>query len=230
MYGYIYKITNKVNGKLYIGQTTRTVEKRFKEHMYRAQYYCIKYGDKRYKYMHFYLAIVKHGEENFIVETIDTAETRQELNRKERYWIKFYNAITDGYNMLPGGSKANPMNTKAVKDKHDEIMRSDEVRNKISATLKEYKQQHGISEAHRRHLSEAQRNRKCFIKDGKITYASLDNTKRVEELLAGGWSLYTDCINRDRSIMAHNFNWIDSPLVMIKDKSITRVHHNIIIF
>lgn len=47
---------------------------------------------------HFARAIRKYGKENFIIELIDTAETQDELNRKERYWIRFYDSIHHGYN------------------------------------------------------------------------------------------------------------------------------------
>jgi group I intron endonuclease len=228
MYGYIYKITNKINGKLYIGQTTRTVATRFNEHLYRAEYYCNKYGDKKYKYMHLYLAITKHGAENFIVETIDCADSKKELNKKERYWINFYDSIKTGYNMMPGGTDKNPMDSDIVKAKHDAIMRSDEVRNKISVSLKNYKQKYGISDTHRKRLSEAQHNRRCFIKDGKITYASLDDEQKVEKLLAEGWRFFTENPKPQRRQSPKTndvgLNWAESPLILIRGHEITRTH------
>ena len=60
--GYIYKITNSVNKKIYIGKTVRTVSVRFREHLDRA--------DENYQ-SYLYNAIRKYGQENFIVETIE---------------------------------------------------------------------------------------------------------------------------------------------------------------
>lgn len=47
---------------------------------------------------HFARAIRKYGKDSFIVEEIDTAQTQDELNQKEQYWIKFYNSVEEGYN------------------------------------------------------------------------------------------------------------------------------------
>jgi len=193
MYGYIYKISNTRNNKLYIGQTTKSIDLRFKQHLAKADYYVNRYGNDTYKYVHLYLAMNTYGKECFRIEQIDTAENQNELDDKEAYWINFYDAVNTGYNMIPGSTtKANPMSSSAVKDKHDAIMRSEVVRKKISESLKKYRQANGVSEEHRKKLSEAQQNRKCFIKDGKITYTSLNNTQKVNELLAAGWVLSTD--------------------------------------
>ena len=71
----IYCITNKINGKQYVGQTVRTEEERFKEHC-------------RDKKMYISKAIRKYGKENFLVETIDSALLIDDLNEKEIYWIE----------------------------------------------------------------------------------------------------------------------------------------------
>lgn len=160
MYGYIYKITNKVNNKSYIGQTIRSVDKRVQEHFYRAIYYTSKYDKDDYKYIHLYLAIKKYGEASFTYEQIDTASNRDELNEKERYWIEYYDTINTGYNMMPGGNDKNPMNSDLVKAKHDFIMRTEEVRNKISKTLSKRRLEEGFSEEHKRRIKEAREKRK----------------------------------------------------------------------
>lgn len=89
----IYKITNRVNGKVYIGQTIRSLEHRWKQHCSKSSG-CI--------YIH--RAIQKYGKENFTVEQIDVASDREELNKKEQYWIQHYDCIAPkGYNMTTGG-------------------------------------------------------------------------------------------------------------------------------
>lgn len=90
---FIYKITNLVNGKVYIGQTITTIEKRFAKHCN-----CDKQVISK--------AIHKYGVDNFKVEEIDRADTREELDEKERHWIRFYNSlIPNGYNLESGGTK-----------------------------------------------------------------------------------------------------------------------------
>ena len=86
----IYKITNLVNKKIYIGQTTGTLEKRFQRHKQDAISGRLD--------THFARAIRKYGEENFSAEIIDTAQTQEELTKKEYYWIGYYNARINGYN------------------------------------------------------------------------------------------------------------------------------------
>ena len=86
----IYKITNLVNNKVYIGQSARGVRERFTRHINDAM------SDRLDT--HFARAIRKYGPENFVVEVIDTANTQDELNCKEQYWIRQYDSIKHGYN------------------------------------------------------------------------------------------------------------------------------------
>ena len=86
----IYKITNKINGKVYIGQTIRPVQYRFHRHINDAMRNIID--------THFARAIRKYGSDQWLLEVIDNAETREELNQKEQYWIQYYNSVEEGYN------------------------------------------------------------------------------------------------------------------------------------
>lgn len=87
---YIYKITNVVNGKVYIGQSMRDIRQRFVRHI----------NDSLNGKLdtHFARAIRKYGKDNFNIELIDTAETQDDLNRKEQYWIRYYDSVRTGYN------------------------------------------------------------------------------------------------------------------------------------
>lgn len=88
----IYKITNSVNGKIYIGLTTKTAQERFKQHMdlSRRSDYAI------------HRAMRKYGKENFTVEILERCSSVDELIKRESYWIKFYNSMNPrvGYNMI----------------------------------------------------------------------------------------------------------------------------------
>lgn len=94
---WIYKITNIQNNKIYIGQTIRPVEQRFHRHINDALNNILN--------THFARAIRKYGKDNFVVEIIDTAQTQDELNQKERYWIQYYNSVQEGYNETDAISK-----------------------------------------------------------------------------------------------------------------------------
>lgn len=96
---YIYKITNKINNKIYIGQTTKTINLRWQRH-------CTDALNNRTN-TKFARAIRKYGKDNFIVEQIDTANNKDELNQKEIYWINYYNSIIEGYNSVDGGGDSN---------------------------------------------------------------------------------------------------------------------------
>lgn len=93
----IYKVTNKLNGKIYIGQTIQSLQKRWSHHCHDKKRCCRALAN----------AIAKYGCENFTVEQIDVACNREELDAKEIYWIKFYDSMNPkkGYNLLGGGNK-----------------------------------------------------------------------------------------------------------------------------
>ncbi|WP_431030121.1 GIY-YIG nuclease family protein [Lysinibacillus sp. LZ02] len=88
----IYKITNKLNGKSYIGQTTRNVRARIAEHKYKKSLV----GK----------AILEFGEGNFKVEKLESCKTLEELNEREAYWIQKMDTIQPkGYNKAIVDSK-----------------------------------------------------------------------------------------------------------------------------
>lgn len=95
---YIYKITNLINGKIYIGQTTLDPIQRFNKHWNEAN--C-----KNRPNNYFHNALLKYGKENFKIEILDTASSLEELNQKEREWIEKLNATDKeiGYNLQEGG-------------------------------------------------------------------------------------------------------------------------------
>lgn len=144
----IYKITNDVNSKLYIGQTTKTLQERIANH--RNSF--VSGVDT-----HLYRAMRKYGWDKFHFHTIDYATTQDELDELEAFYIEKYDTIRNGYNMALGG-KINVMYSEVVKEKHDAVMRSDDVRNRISVSVRQgYKARGGPSAAHRAKLSESRK-------------------------------------------------------------------------
>ena len=95
MRGFIYKITNTINSKSYIGQTIQNVKERFYQH-------CATKCSKAVSNMAIHRAIKKYGKSNFIVEVIEEIDSAN-LNDRERYWIKYYNSYNNGYNSTKGG-------------------------------------------------------------------------------------------------------------------------------
>jgi hypothetical protein len=93
VYGVIYKITNIVNGKIYIGQTIRGFDLRYKNNL-----------EKHTNNKHLKSSIVKYGINNFKINTIfDIAFSEYELNIKEIIWIDYYDCRNNGYNIAEGG-------------------------------------------------------------------------------------------------------------------------------
>lgn len=111
--GFIYLIENKINKKCYIGQTSNTIEKRWKQHCYDA---------KRNTYnMPIHKAIRKYGKNNFIIDEIERIECASkeelitELNLLEKDYIEQYNTYCgDGYNATIGGDSAGILLCKPV--------------------------------------------------------------------------------------------------------------------
>lgn len=83
----IYKITNTINNKVYIGQTNN-FERRMREHANKMYGNCSKV---------LYDAIEKYGWQNFQCEIIE--DYCEDYNEKEAYWIKYYDSIKKGYNI-----------------------------------------------------------------------------------------------------------------------------------
>lgn len=95
----IYKFTNKINNKSYIGQSI-DIEKRRKTHIQRA--FCNTKGNKEYNKT-FYKALRKYGVNNFSFEILKICP-QIELNDWEKYYIHIYNTYKEGYNEDEGGN------------------------------------------------------------------------------------------------------------------------------
>lgn len=90
---YIYKITNDINQKIYIGKTEFSIEKRFKEHCQDA------FRDRNEK-RPLYAAMRKYGIEHFHIELIEETNIPEE---RKIHWIEYYRSFKNGYNATRGG-------------------------------------------------------------------------------------------------------------------------------
>lgn len=91
---YVYQIINKVNGKSYIGKTSNSIERRWKEHC----------NDRlRYPERALYRAINKYGVESFSIQVLEEVPNDSEACLKEKYWIKKLGTFKNGYNSTIGG-------------------------------------------------------------------------------------------------------------------------------
>ena len=137
----IYKYTNVITGKVYIGQTSKSLEER-------AQNNGLNYRGSR----RFYEAICDYSRDSFEPEILEEVETAEEANEREIYYIKLFNSTNpeDGYNIGLGG---------------DNHVVSEETRKIISQKAKErYKDPTKNPMYGRKHTEETkQKQRECKL-------------------------------------------------------------------
>jgi group I intron endonuclease len=143
MFGIVYKITNVINGKIYIGRTVKPLSYRWVDHLSET---------RRGSELLFHKAIRKYGEENFKVEELSKHDTDEELNAAEIAAIALYRSHERecGYNLTYGG---------------EGMRATDETRKKISEAAMGNTRALGLirgpqSEEHKRKLIEARTGKK----------------------------------------------------------------------
>lgn len=93
----IYKITNTLNGKMYIGQTRMGTGMRWNCHV------CDAFRKGRQKALPLYRAFRKYGTSNFTIEVLELCVSLEHLNTREVFWIKELDSRRNGYNLTDGG-------------------------------------------------------------------------------------------------------------------------------
>lgn len=157
-FGYVYIVTNTVNGKKYVGQTTRTVEERWKDHVrncYRRDF-------------PFPCALRKYDIDKFDIEVICECYSQEELDNKEIFYIREFNTISPtGYNCTEGGRGGIP--SEEVKKRISKTLtgkiQSEETKKKRSKSLRGDKN-------HRYGISPSKEHRKKISNSLKETYAN----------------------------------------------------------
>lgn len=163
MKGKIYKITNKINGKVYIGQTIQSLKERFNRH-------CSNYKDN-HSNMSIKQAILKYGKENFTIELIEEIE-QDKLDEREIYWISIYNSYNKGYNCTKGGQNGATVQPKLSWREENEVIEAkylgyscreiSEVYNIDRATVHNIFKRHNLKMPNKRNL-ENRINKDAFL-------------------------------------------------------------------
>lgn len=142
MYGILYKLTNEINGKSYIGKTYDTLENRIIGHLYDAK-------KDRCKNRPIYRAINKYGAEKFLV-TVLGYFSEEILEEKEIEFIELYNTYKKGYNATLGGDSKRRLNfsnqdIKEAVERTDSTTAASRYLEIDFSTLKKYAQKFNIA-------------------------------------------------------------------------------------
>lgn len=142
----VYKITNSINDKVYVGQTWQPIKLRFKRH--KSTTLCVK----------LLAAFNKHGRGNFQVEVLTVAHTQSVVDYWEDYFIKKYDSIQNGYNIREAGAHGKLSNEtkKKLSDALTGVPKSKEHIANVATALKG----HIISEETKRRISLAKKGKK----------------------------------------------------------------------
>lgn len=129
---FIYKITNLINNKIYIGKTNYSIEHRWQQHLYSS---FKNENSQEYNYL-LHKALRKYGQENFVIEKIEEVKA-EEAQKREQYWIKIYNSCilspdSNGYNMTFGGEGAIKLDYNEIIKLWDKGFGSVEISKKLS--------------------------------------------------------------------------------------------------
>lgn len=142
---YIYKITNDINGKAYIGKTLSSIQQRWREHR-----------DDRTKrkteHRPLYTAMNKYGVEHFHIEEIEECSA-DKANEREKYWITFYDTYHNGYNATFGGDGKPYVDNKVIISLWNQgknIKEIHDITGYDGSTIKIYLDEYGVTSEQRK--------------------------------------------------------------------------------
>lgn len=188
---FIYKLTNIINNKIYIGLTTETIKERCRKRNVEARLNLAKTS-------YILNAIRKYGENNFKVEQIDTANSLEELKNKEVHYIKYYNSKDRniGYNLTEGGegNKGLKMSDKTknkIRIKHLGLKDSEETKLKKSKSAKLRDHTIGINNFKLHNLETSKTILKYDLNNNFITeYSSISEAQKKDKIDRSGLTKY----------------------------------------
>lgn len=107
----IYKVTNIINNKVYVGQTIQSLNQRQIAHYKKARL-----GSQT----NFHRALLKYDKVNFIWEQIAKVNDKNTLNELEQFYISKFDSYKNGYNMTIGGDGGDTISTKSIEQKKNQ--------------------------------------------------------------------------------------------------------------
>lgn len=207
----IYKITNKINNKIYIGFTHKTAKGRFNQHCYISK----NPNNKSFSILH--KAIKKYGRQNFLYNTVYMSNNKDEVLSKEDTFIKYYNSLLpNGYNIIKGGSMPPSWSGK----KHKNITKqkiSDALTLFYSKPQNKIKHQKENNPNYGHKWSNELKNHLSKQKIGKYINGNNPNSKKIKITFPSGKILFFNCIkeaalylNINPHTLSNNINKINS--------------------
>lgn len=116
----VYKHTNNITNKCYIGMTEKTMEERAGKN---GRYYRVNTKDENYKDGKFFDSILQYGWMNYSHEILESNLGIEEAREKELYYINLYNSVNDGYNNAEGyrGTKGKTWKQSITEERKEEL-------------------------------------------------------------------------------------------------------------
>lgn len=200
--GYIYKITNLINGYPYIGQTVNSIESRWKKHLEAT--------NASYNYL-LYNAMRKYGIENFKVEEIEQCDNSL-LNEREKYWIKMFDSYYlngHGYNMTLGGEGTTKYSDEDILKLWDRGLKSCQIAKQLGAneaTISERLKVLKPGKARKRHIDANKKKILQYDLNGNFI-KQWDSTQSAEKELNVSSGSITRCCKHQMAFAKNSF-WL----------------------
>lgn len=181
MIGVIYKITNILNGKAYIGQTINFKDRK-KNHLQAKDKYSI------------HKAIQKYGKDNFLWEILEECQ-KEDLNDREIFWIKYYDTYYNGYNETKGGDNADALVKWINEHKEEHLIQAKKNLIKANEYLKTHREEHlkQLALARQKGINARKKKVRCIEK--QLVFNSLSDAEK--------WSLSQDNDNHRKAAHQH---------------------------
>jgi len=171
----IYLITNKINNKKYVGQSSNTEERWYR--------HSVDY--KRLTDRYLYRAMNKYGFDNFYFEVIEENIPIEYIGEKEIYYIKYFNTkAPNGYNMTDGGEGSfNRVISNETKEKISKSLKGKKLSEETKKKMSVRNQERYKDDSERKKISDSMKNNKQAIEKAVFNIQQYNNSISKEEKL-----------------------------------------------